>query len=116
MGDHPPIPYQYQTLETKVFAQFLDLIRQCARIGRVALVYRYGYRATCTIGQQSVVHLQGIALAIAAIADLSQRATATFKVTRAQVVQSHTSFTKMASRKRSEERRVGKESRSPRSP
>src|ERR1039458_5681766 len=87
MGDHPPISYQYQSLEAKVLAQLLDLIRQCARIGRVALVYRDGHRATGTIGQQSVVHLQGIALAITAVADLSQRATTTFEVTRAQVIQ-----------------------------
>src|ERR1039457_3157178 len=99
MGDHPPISYQYQSLEAKVLAQLLDLIRQCARIGRVALVYRDGHRAACTIGQQSVVHLQGIALAIAAGADLGQGATTPFEVTRAQFIQRKPPFAERASRK-----------------
>src|ERR1035441_1702079 len=99
MGDHPPISYQYQALEAKVLAQLLDLIRQCARIGCVALVYRDGHRATGAIGQQSVVHLQAIALAIAAVADLGQRAKTPFEVTQTQVIKRHPSSAEVASRK-----------------
>ena len=53
--------------------------QQRFRIGRIALEDRNCHRAAAGIRQQAVVHLQSAGLAVAAIADLGQRAGRAFE-------------------------------------
>ena len=85
--DHPPIPDQHQTMEGKLLPQLIDLRHQRAPIRRVALVHRGRHRTAATRRQQSVVDLQGVAFAVAAVADLCHRTAVALEVTGTQVIQ-----------------------------
>jgi hypothetical protein len=77
--DHPPIPDEHHTLKPKVLAQ-LTRRQERIHVRRVALVHRDRHRTTGPSLQQAVVDLRGVALAIAAVADLRQRTAGAFEV------------------------------------
>ena len=96
--DHAPIPHEDQALKAKLLAQLIDLRHQRARIGGVALVDRDGHRTARPRGEQSIVHLRRIALAVAAVTDLRQRTAIAFEVARTQVIERQGTFREVPSR------------------
>ena len=79
-------------LKTKVLAQLHDLRHQRLGIGGIALVDRDGHRATGARGQQAVVDLQLVLLAVAVMTDLTQRAVRAFEVAGGQVIEGERAF------------------------
>ena len=90
--DHAAISHQHHTLKSKGLLELCDLRHQGLRIPRITLVHRHRDRATLPGGQKAVVHLQLVLLAVAVVADASQRTVRALEVARGEVIERQRPF------------------------
>jgi hypothetical protein len=85
LRDHPPVSDHDQLRYTEVITQTIDLWQQDLWVCSVTGVDRHRHRAAPRIGEQTLVDLRLALLAIAAVAELSQRTGCTFEITRREI-------------------------------
>ena len=83
--DHAAVPDHDERGDAEAVADLLNLRQQRFGIGGIALEHRNRNRAAARVREQTIVHLQRAGLALAAIADLGQRAGHALEARRGEV-------------------------------
>ena len=84
-----------ELVDAEIVAHTMDLLHDCGGVARISLIHRHGDGAALPGRNESVVHLQGVALPVTALAPLGQRARLSFEITRTQVVEHQVAFSEM---------------------
>jgi hypothetical protein len=83
----PRSPTMAKLLMPELFPKLLNLGHQGLGVAGVPLIDRDGHRASAAIGQQSVIDLELVLLAVAVVTELGERTRSALEVARAQVVE-----------------------------
>jgi len=87
LRDHPPIARDHYRVDAKLAAQALGLRQERLAIGGVAREHRDRDRTPARVGEQPIIHLQLVLLAVAVVADSAKRAAHALEVARGQIVE-----------------------------
>jgi len=98
LPDHRAVADQHHALEAEVALELRHLRHERLRVVGVALVDRHGHRTTAAVGQEAVVDLELVLLAVAVVADLGERAGRPLEVAGGEVVECQASGLQVSGR------------------